>query len=496
MRVEIKDIEFDEGIYPRRQVSQKTVEQYVESLKGKTAFPSIEVQKITYKDTEKLICLDGKHRILAIEEFNKWLSQQKKENNKEVKDLQLIEEIEANQWKDESIDKDENLEELRIRSILLNLKHGDRLKTQDLADVVLKIIKDRPIDQINGVVNELAQKFGLHHSTISKLETSEGKVSDILGKRRHPRDLMVWKLVRLGWNQTKAGELFGLKQQSVGKITTNVNDNISGIHQQFYQKKKSVDEICSFNDLDRLTTWAMILDGKNDLERFEELNVPLKVYDVWNFSECHNLMGQEYPGRIPGQLVANTLHYYTNQGDLVADFMVGSGTTADACLLMNRMCFCSDIDPQRDFIVKHDLNDGMPAMDNMRVKKPKLIFTDPPCWSMKKEDYGKESISTTSLTEYHKFIEKYAKACYDILDKKGIVAFLIQNQTGRDLPERKECIPHSYISSKIFEECGFELRRIINCPQGTQQDQPQEVIKAKEEKRMLGIVRDLLIFEK
>jgi DNA methylase. len=121
--------------------------------------------------------------------------------------------------------------------------------------------------------------------------------------------------------------------------------------------------------LDKLTTWAIILDGKNDLERFEMLNIPLKVYDVWNFSECHNLMGKEYPGRIPGQLVANALHYYTKQGDLVADFMAGGGTTADVCLLMNRLCFCSDINPQRDFIVKHDLRDGLPALDNMRVKK-------------------------------------------------------------------------------------------------------------------------------
>ena len=132
-------------------------------------------------------------------------------------------------------------------------------------------------------------------------------------------------------------------------------------------------------------------------------------------------------------------------------------------------------------------------MDNMRVKKPKLIFTDPPCWSMKKEDYAENSIS---LADYYKFVENYAKACYNLLDKKGFVAFLIQNQTGRNIPEGNECIPHTYISSKIFEKCGFKLKRIINCPQGTQQDQPQKVIKAKEEKRMLGIVRDLLIFEK
>ena len=74
--------------------------------------------------------------------------------------------------------------------------------------IVLKIIKDRPIDQISGVVNELAQKFGLHQSTISKLETSEGRVSDVMRGRRHPRDLKIWTLVKLGWTEEKAGGLF------------------------------------------------------------------------------------------------------------------------------------------------------------------------------------------------------------------------------------------------------------------------------------------------
>jgi hypothetical protein len=123
----------------------------------------------------------------------------------------------------------------------------------------------------------------------------------------------------------------------------------------------------------------------------------------------------------------------------------------------------------------------------------KIIFSGN---SMKKEDYGEKSISAMSLVDYYKFIEKYAKGCYNLLDKKGIVAFLIQNQTERDIPEGEECITHTYNSSKIFEKCGFKLRRIINCPQGTQQIYPQGVIKAKEENRMLGIVRDLLIFEK
>ena len=76
------------------------------------------------------------------------------------------------------------------------------------------------------------------------------------------------------------GELFGLEHPAIHEIVKNMNRNIFDIHQQFYEKKKSVDEICSFNDIDKLTTWAMILDGKDDLERLKKLDVTLKVYDV------------------------------------------------------------------------------------------------------------------------------------------------------------------------------------------------------------------------
>jgi hypothetical protein len=53
-------------------------------LKGETVFPPIEVQTVSCGGAEKLVCLDGKHRILAIEQFNRELSQQKKEGKKET----------------------------------------------------------------------------------------------------------------------------------------------------------------------------------------------------------------------------------------------------------------------------------------------------------------------------------------------------------------------------------------------------------------------------
>lgn len=50
------------------------------------------------------------------------------------------------------------------------------------------------------------------------------------------------ELVRLGWNQTRVVDLFGMKQLQVNQIINNFDNEISNIQHQFFQKKKSIEE--------------------------------------------------------------------------------------------------------------------------------------------------------------------------------------------------------------------------------------------------------------
>ena len=47
-----------------------------------------------------------------------------------------------------------------------------------------------------------------------------------------------------------------------------------------------------------------------------------------------------------------------------------------------------------------------------------------------------------------------------------------------------------------FKQAGFKLVNRINCPQTSQVYQPQDVKRAQEQKGMLNLVRDLLIFKR
>jgi len=82
---------------------------------------------------------------------------------------------------------------------------------------------------------------------------------------------------------------------------------------------------------------------KTDLERFKALNWGLRAWDNWYFNDVDHRFGDSWPGRIPAQLVAHTLFYFTKENDLVLDPMAGGGVVADTCLAFNRQCCSFDL---------------------------------------------------------------------------------------------------------------------------------------------------------
>jgi len=58
---------------------------------------------------------------------------------------------------------------------------------------------------------------------------------------------------------------------------------------------------------------------KVKLNPVKELGWGLRTWDQWKFNECDERFGDDWPGRIPAQLIAHTLFYFTKPGDLVLD---------------------------------------------------------------------------------------------------------------------------------------------------------------------------------
>ena len=72
---------------------------------------------------------------------------------------------------------------------------------------------------------------------------------------------------------------------------------------------------------------SLALEGKDDLQRFKELDWGLRTWDLWDWNDCDRRFGDEWPGRIPAQMIAHILYLFSRQKDLVFDPMGGGGVT-------------------------------------------------------------------------------------------------------------------------------------------------------------------------
>lgn len=98
---------------------------------------------------------------------------------------------------------------------------------------------------------------------------------------------------------------------------------------------KTQEEISKKVDISRSRVSEILENARNG--KLSELQEPksLKYFDVWSFNNCDPAYGiGNFPGRIPGQIIENLLHHFTEPFNIVLDLMAGSGTTIDVCKAM------------------------------------------------------------------------------------------------------------------------------------------------------------------
>jgi transcriptional regulator with XRE-family HTH domain len=465
----IKDIIKDPDVYPRRNESPKTIEAYAEALEAGARFPPILVQRISTNDGEEYtVFLDGLHRARASERIKR-------------------KSIEAEYWKKETLNKEEWLTRLQLESAKRNAAHGDRLGSEDKKYQARKICEKNP----DITEQEIADAFGVSQKTVSNW------VSDIKLMQKAECQAIIYRLNSLGWTQEEIAKVVGLARSTVAEKMSDLPELLK-LTKSLLDRGDPIERVADKLKIDLTLAWAMVLDGKVDLERFKQFgkgeyqNVNERIYNVWNFTGRDPRLGLEVPGNIPGQIAMNALYYYTKQGDLVVDPMAGGGSTVDACLVMGRRCRAYDLNPpkERDEIVKHDIRGGFLK----EAQGCDMIFLDPPYWRLQKGGYSKESISEYSYEDWLDFMKKLASDCFHTVKKGGYVAlvieaFLDEKVTGMflDLP---------FICLKFFLDTGFTQIQRITAPMPSEIKSVQDVEYAKKKTIMLDLNRDLIIFRK
>jgi DNA-binding XRE family transcriptional regulator len=491
MEVNISDLTWDQFIYPRGGKSEKTIDAYIEALAIGAQFPPIKIQRVfNYADgnetTEATVILDGIHRWSAFKESG-------------------IKKIAAVEWKDKPLDYEKNKVALLLESAKCNISHGDRLSPGDKK----RIARDIASTDIECKWTEsaLAEKLGVIQQTVNTW------ISDIRARQKAGRNTVILRLSRLGWTQEKIAKVVGLDRSVISRNVQNTK--ISDMH-NLLSHGRDMDYIARHYQMDLALVWALRLEGKTDQEKFKELGWGLRTWDQWNFNECDERFGDDWPGRIPAQLVAHTLFYFTKPGELVLDptrppclsesnggQVAGGGVVSDVCLLFERKCQSFDL-ATRDNRPEIQYHHWDSQHDDWPITgKADLIFFDPPYHIKKEKAYGEKanekvpSISSYSKERYEESIESFFILACRNTKQTTRMAFL--NADWRDFestPASKENPDKSitiFDYHRILSKTGWEVTHRIECPLSSERLCGNQV-QRMQDKRILGTVgRTLLI---
>lgn len=467
----------DESVYPRVEISEALVERYTECMREGIEFPPIQVEKT---DVGKYRVLDGVHRFEAA---------------KKAERSSIVAEIVDLEGKDP------------LLYAALRNRHGRSLTDEDAKTVARRAYERNPALS----TKEIALAVGRSERAVRDY------IRDLKARYELQRDLTIFKLHLLGWTQEQIGEVVGLARNTISQKLTVKNGEIADLDRHKlpelvsetaasivsdYRKGFPVAEIAEKNKWPEPLVWAVVLQGKTDLERFKELKWPLRTWDLWNFNDCDKRFGDEWNGQIPAQLVAHALYFFTESDDLVFDPMAGGGVVPDVCLAFGRRCYAVDKSTRRERpeIMHHHWDYKQLIWPEKIKTKPDFIFWDPPYYKKMASEYGPDSISALPRKEYLEFFaaafslfrERSAQGCR--------LAFLIADwRAFESTPAREENAEEAvllYHYWRLLEETGWKVTHRVECPLSTQR-MNGGIVSAMQEKRILGtITRTLLIAKK
>ena len=122
-----------------------------------------------------------------------------------------------------------------------------------------------------------------------------------------------------------------------------------------YQKKKySFSTVKEYQDIDGWYHLSTCSDFFNDIKTDWHNNMSLGLFK----NNSDKKQDALYPTQKPKELISRFVLASTNEGDVVADYYLGSGTTAKVCQELNRKFIGCDINPKAIEIMKSRLNGG------------------------------------------------------------------------------------------------------------------------------------------
>ncbi len=328
-------------------------------------------------------------------------------------------------------------------------------------------------------------------------------IADLRAATKMDKDLKIFRMNRLGIPQDRMAKRLGLDQKTIhyhlGKMAVLPNSLNTDLSQGF-----TVAQVAQKHGWTEPMVWSLALEDKDDQEGFKKLGWGLRTWDQWEFNACDKRFGDEWPGRIPAQLIAHILFYFSKQNDLILDPMAGGGVTPDTCLALGRRCWAFDMEDRSSrpeiepHTWMHSKNQGLSWPVRSKTK-PDLIIFDPPYFDKKADGYGEKSISGLSRGEYLEFLGAFFSFLKLNVKKTTLLAFInadwrnFQNRQAIEETGRKAILVDDYL--EILKKTGWHRTHIVQAPMSAQRFNPG-VVCAMQKKRILGVTGRYVIILK
>jgi len=244
--------------------------------------------------------------------------------------------------------------------------------------------------------------------------------------------------------------------------------------------KDTVSEICrKMADLPK--------SDKPAADHLTDFDVP--IYNIWKQQTKSNT--SNHFGNTEARWFDNLLYLYTKPFDVVIDPFAGGGSSIDICKKRFRKYWVSDRTPiveREQDIRTWDVTDGLPPMH--RWNDVKLVYLDPPYWKQAEGQYSDspKDLSNMDLSEFNKALSKtildFSKKLND-----AYIALIIQPTQWR-APDRK----YTDHVADMINAVKLPIEMRISCPYESQQCNAQMVEFAKENKTVLVLTREIIVW--